>query len=738
MDPVSLYPPSPPNVPEDLTEPTSHYKTQITLVLLSLGVFFLLYFGILGFCALFILWSLASLLLAPLNGGFAVLAVIQLVLCVPALLLFIYMAKNLIRFGRREKDDLVEIFENEHPRLFDFIYRVCDETGAPYPKRVFVNFAVNAAAFSEGTSFWHLFVPTEKNLIVGLGLVNSINLTEFKALLAHEFGHFSQKSMKLGAYVYTSFGIINQIVDGRDAFDRFIEGWCQLDPRIAFPAYLTYGVLWVFRRILMGLRWAIFFFHQSLSRQMEFNADLVAVSVTGSDAPVHLLYRCAFAERCLSQSVQDMQAAMDHHLYTSDMFFHQSHAGTYIRRRAKKPNLGEPPALPADRSRAVMIFDREDEEQADMWATHPSNHDRECNAKEHYIPTRFDERSPWLLFDNVEQLRADVTYKFYRVHFDCKKNMVQAEAEEIQKFIDEERAETTYDPKYQGMYDYRNLILSDIYDLAKEARHMPWSIAQLSQSHAALYNAESKHRGQLYNKRLEEHNLLLAVSKGWHRPKNNEVEFRGEFYDSYDAKRLLRKVEREIDDDQKWLADHDRRVFLTYFQMGLHQNQEVAEDLFKRYRFHLKLQVIWRDLKNQAGPIGAVLNFLNTARSNQLDTNAFSEILASLREAHHVLRDSLKSAEDMTVPALKNMAAGEPLRPFLLQKRLIEGLSKYDQSFNTKWIYKLLDQMNEVQKKVDRIHFKSLGGILALQERIAEDCLKQWSQLPMVSAAEPK
>ncbi len=91
--------------------------------------------------------------------------------------------------------------------------------------------------------------------------------------------------------------------------------------------------------------------------------------------------------RCLSQSIHDMQAAMDHHLYTADMFYHQSHAATYLRRREKKPHLGEPPALPADPTKAVMIFEPDDDEQAAMWATHPANYDRERNAKELYIRT---------------------------------------------------------------------------------------------------------------------------------------------------------------------------------------------------------------------------------------------------------------------------------------------------------------------------------------------------------------
>ncbi len=135
---TSLYPPSPVNVPIDLTEPSAHYKTQTVLVLLSLGLFFVLYFGIMLFCLLFLVWSVASFFFAAivppnLRGSMALLGIVQLIFCLPVLLLFIYMFKNLFHFGGREKNDHVEIFQDEHPRLFDFIYRACDETGAPIP-----------------------------------------------------------------------------------------------------------------------------------------------------------------------------------------------------------------------------------------------------------------------------------------------------------------------------------------------------------------------------------------------------------------------------------------------------------------------------------------------------------------------------------------------------------------------------------------------------------------------------
>lgn len=714
----SLYPPSPSDVPEDLTKPTAEYRTQTVFLMLALAVFFLLYFTLMACCAAFLFFVLFGGW-GGRNAGFVFM--IKAVLTIPTLLLLIYLLKNLFKWEKAEKNDYVEIFENEHPKLFDFITQLCDEVEAPYPKRVFVNFQVNAAAMNDGNSFWHLFIPSHKNLLLGLGLVNGINLTEFKALLAHEFGHFAQKSTKTSAYFIRAMRIVDEIVYGRDVFDRFIDAWCKVHPLIAWPGWIFYGILWVLQRLLIGLRYAIFFFFFGLSRQREFNADLVAVSVAGSDAPIHLLYRSVFADRCLGQAIEDLRVAMDHHLYTGDLFYHQSHAITFLRHKEKKPTLGEPPSLPDDPKETSQVFEPDDDEIAQMWSTHPSNYDREQNAKEYYIRSEFDERSPWVLFDDVAELRERVTFKFYRFYFKVPKDVILADPEEIQGFIDEEHAETTYDPRYQGLYDKRNLFLPDVYDLAQVSKTLPWSVPELIGAHQTLYNVEVKHRAQLHNSRLEEFGLLRAISNGWHEPKDGEFEFRGEIYDARDAKRLLKKVDRELEQDHKWLIELDKRVFMTYFQMALHLSQDVAEDLFKRCRFHMDLQKIWYDLKGQDAPVGAAVNFLQNFQGDRLESHHFKEALSIFREAHHTLRDSLRLAEDMLLPPLKNMPAGQPLRVFLLEKKLLSGLSKYEQTLSMKWIQKLLNQYNEVRKKVDRIHFKSLGGILAVQERLGQE-----------------
>src|SRR5262249_18091768 len=257
------------------------------------------------------------------------------------------LVKGLFKRQRVDAALQVEVTEAQQPRLFAFLRRLCKDTGAPRPRRVYLSAEVNAAVFYH-PSFLSLFLPTRKNLVIGLGLVNRLNLSEFKAVLAHEFGHFSQSSMKLGSYVYTSNQIINELVFGRDWLDDLMGMLRGLDVRIAVFAWAFTGVLWGVRKTLQGLFRVINFSNAALLREMEFNADLVAVRVAGSDALVHGLARLDFAADALAQAWADLTAAADHGLYTSDLFYHQTRAAEYLRALRKNPRLGEPPALPED------------------------------------------------------------------------------------------------------------------------------------------------------------------------------------------------------------------------------------------------------------------------------------------------------------------------------------------------------------------------------------------------------
>jgi hypothetical protein len=184
----AFYPPGPRDVPDDLTVPSPSYRQGVFLLLGTLILFFALYLSLLIGSGCLIFWSVRWL------------GLLGLPVALFSLVIFLYLLKGFFKSEREGKSSQVEITEAEQPRLFAFLRRLCEELGAPPPHRVFLSPEVNAAACYEH-SLLGLLRPSPKNLILGLGLVNVLTLSEFKAVLAHEFGHFAQGSMKLGIYV---------------------------------------------------------------------------------------------------------------------------------------------------------------------------------------------------------------------------------------------------------------------------------------------------------------------------------------------------------------------------------------------------------------------------------------------------------------------------------------------------------------------------------------------------------
>jgi Zn-dependent protease with chaperone function len=630
--------------------------------------------------------------------------------------LCLFLVKGFFKWQRVDKTQRVEVTEKEQPVLFAFLRQLCRDTAAPLPHRVYLTAEVNAAVFYH-ESLLSLVLPTPKNLVIGLGLVNRLNLSEFKAVLAHEFGHFSQNSMKLGSYVYRSNRIIGDLVFGRDWLDDAVAALCRTDFRIAIFAWAFAGTLWVLRQTLAGLFRVMNFANSALLRQMEYNADLVAVSVTGSDALVHSLARLDFAADTLVQAWSDLTAAADHHLYSRDLFYHQTRAADYLRALRREPRLGEPPPLPEDPRQMVQVFQTEDISVPRMWATHPTNHDREANAKRQYIRSTLDERSPWFLFHNASALREDITRQLYQVTRPLEQLKLEP-AEVVQVFIDNEHAETIYHPRYHGLYDHRYLTPGDVDELLRADLAEFADEGQLTQAQAQLYSGALQARMEAHGVRQQEYGRLARMASGEVELTGKDFAFRGARYRAAEALKLLDQVQKELDGDFSWMGSLDRQVFLVHFAMARQVGDQVRRELEERYRFHLTLQAIHGQLLFHHQQVSATLGQL--AGKRQLEQEEFQWALAVLREAYSTLRDKLQAAGGLHLPVLKNMTPGEPLGPFLLSQPLVVQLGNNQQSLDGNWIAKLLEQFVEVLDKCRRILSKSQGGILALQETIAE------------------
>lgn len=691
------YPASPPDVPEGLTDYADSYTRQQNLLLAGLFVFLMFYIGAILFFAMIGVWCVWSL------GHYFPLKIVGIVF---SGIFFLYLVKGFFKSAPMNKEMHIEITEKEHPVLFEFIYQLCDELDAPTPNKVYVSPDVNAAVMPR-TNLLNLFVEPKKDLLIGLGLVNSVNLSEFKAVLAHEFGHFSQSAMA-SSYTYVASRIIGDLVEGEDWFDRLVN-WCKRQDNIISVFGHTIGApLWVGRKILEWFYKAITLQRLAVSREREFHADLVAVSAAGSNAVVHCLLRTEFGHQCFMQALSDLATAIDHKLYSNDMYLHQDRAAAIVRRQKKEPELGMPPALKSvNDGKNIEVFDAEEEEMEDeippMWRTHPSNSDREKNAKDQFVPATVDHRSPWILFDDPGEIKERMTYKFYRMVFKIPKNADLADAVKVQKFIDNEHADTTYDPKYKGCYDDRPLEPGELQELNGIIRDKPWDDDRMEKVLTKLYDGCEEH-AEAHSDLYKEMQALQSGIVGRPSPK---------------MKRKIEEIEKKQDENWEWFKSFDRRVYLLHVQMAAQVDKELKDELVERYRFQLDVQRLYQESRKAFNKADAYLGAYAAASRGEIQVGPdfAGEVIQVLREQWKVLKGIIKDARDITLPAMKNFEENENLADFILEGKMVpEPPLSYVKGV---WIDKLMTQLQGVRQKCFRLHFKSVGGILKFQEQIA-------------------
>lgn len=733
MSTIALYPPAPSNVPAEVTRLDSGYRGRVIAMIVSLFLFLILYLIFVAAAGLLAYW----LLLLPIpdikGRGIFIYFVFKFGGAFAAVLLWLFLFKGLFKGQRVDRSQYVPLNETERPELFRFIRQICQDTGAPLPRRVYVSPEVNAALVYN-TSLLSLFIPPKKDLLIGLGLVNVVKLSEFKAVVAHEFGHFAQRSVGLGSYLYVANRVMHDVVYSRDGLDRFVDQWSQIDLRISFPAWALKGVLWVVRKILGGVFQGLNLLHLSLSRQMEFNADNVAVSVAGSDAIVHALARLDFASECLTDAAHSLNAAADHGLFTDDLFYHQTQSSTRLRRLRKDERLGLPPELPDNPQVQVQVFQPEYDGIPESYRSHPTNHMREANAKRLYLRSPQDDRSPWLLFGDTAGLKREVTERFYRHGLDRREVNEPRPATEVQQFLDAEHAETTFDPRYHGLYDDRFINAGAL----DELKEQPWPREQVAAFFQVWPDGDLKEKVETFNKRRGEFEVLRGLNSGELTLKSKTFTFREQERTAKEVPKLFEQVNAELDADIAAFHDFDRRVFLAHWSLatlldGGTDGGPRAAELFERYRFHMDLQATLQGLLNEQGRLQSLLNYLSGA--HELSPEDFQGIRSALQEIRDTLTASLDAAEMRRTPSMTNVPAGTPLYT-LIADRGDTVLPPLSSEISGEWLGKLAMRIEGVLSRVKRLHFKSLGSLLAFQAKLATELQgAERSELPAAAMA---
>lgn len=377
----------------ELAKPSRSYNRRAWLAAGTLALFMALYALLAGW---FLLTAYRLTFGAAPNGKDVFWGY---VIGVCAAFLAVFMLKAFIFVKRGSTDGNIEVTPAQQPGLFKFLHQLADASGAPRPHRVFLSPRVNAAVFYD-LSILNLLFPSRKNLEIGLGLVNALSVGELRAVLAHEFGHFTQRTMAVGRWGYIAQQIAAHLVAKRDKLDDILRGISNFDLRVAWIGWLLSLIVWSIRSVVDSVFRVVILMQRALSREMEMHADLVAVALTGSDALIHALHQLQAADDSWQRAVNFAFGEKAEGRIVGDVFLIQARIMDCMRDVMNDPFYGRVPPPPAGSPERHRLFKAELAQPPRMWLTHPLNHEREANAKQRYISAPVDERCAWEVFDN--------------------------------------------------------------------------------------------------------------------------------------------------------------------------------------------------------------------------------------------------------------------------------------------------------------------------------------------------
>lgn len=568
-----LYPANPSNVPDSITQPSAAFKKQVSGVMGSIIFFFVVYL------LLFIL--AIGLVIGCVYAGIAIIINVPKLITIVAglgligvgVMVFVFLVKFLFAVSKYDRSGIVEITEEEQPVLFAFIRQLTKDTQTPFPKKIYLSADVNACVFYD-SSFWSMFLPVKKNLQIGLGLINALNVSEFKAVMAHEFGHFSQRSMKLGSFVYNVNKIIHNMLFDNQGYANFLQGWASLDGIFAFFANITakiaQGIQWILRQ-MYGL---INKNYMRLSREMEFHADAVAASVSGSKSLVTALRRVELANSGYNIALQKCDDLFREKKISSNIYQNQT---TVLLHLAEEFKLPLQHGLPVVNDDFIQSNNLSRVNFKDQWASHPTTEDREDHLNKLAVEAEVLPDSAWVLFTNREELENSLTRKVYE-NVEMPADIVTVEGKDFEEKLRNDVKKYSLPEAYNGFYDNRQVAIpedEEAIDLAVPG-------------FAELFNAENASLSKKINAANNDLETLKAIADK--RIDTKTFDFDGMKFKQNEALTAAGKLEQEIKDMQANLALLDKKARFFFYQKAQQKGNGAYDELKHRYAEYFELR----------------------------------------------------------------------------------------------------------------------------------------------------
>ena len=167
----------------------------------------------------------------------------------------------------------VRIDLSEQRRLAEEVEAIACALGEPMPAEVYLIADANAFVAQRGG---FLGVGSRRVMGLGLPLLQVLTLSQFRAVLAHEFAHFYSGDTRLGPWVFKTRSAMVRVINSLGQPSAFLRLLARFGI-VALAHTLVIGGLVAYWKLFMRIT-------QLISRRQEYRSDELACYIAGSDA----------------------------------------------------------------------------------------------------------------------------------------------------------------------------------------------------------------------------------------------------------------------------------------------------------------------------------------------------------------------------------------------------------------------------------------------------------------------
>jgi len=554
----------------------SKYRSHAIRTIFAIIFFIIIYVLVLllSFALVGFLFYSSTLLLRLLNSNrlsFYIIIIFFLIDFI-AIVLLVFICMFFFRKRTVDRSGWLEISKEQQPKLFELIESISKEIGTNFPQKVYLGAGVDAMVFYD-SNFKNLLFPSKENLMIGLGLVNSMSESEMKAILAHEFGHFTQRSLNVYSYVYIENLVIYKMLIDEQYYQSLLYKF-SLDGKFFWiVVFYSKVIRWILRKAYDVVSKSF----MALSREMEFHADEVSAKVAGSVPAINALLRTGLAADSFNYLYQFYYKQISENFKSENLYPQHTYILNQI---AERNGLHFENGLPyvtkeiksrLNRSKLVII---------NQWASHPSVDDRIYKLESLNNDSVISYGSAWEYFINIDEIQKEITEKLFR-NWQFSNPPISLSLDEFAKKYSEDLDNHSFNNKYKSFYDYRGISSFDI-NLAIEKQD-----ENIFNNFNELYNEANVNFIFQFNGLDSDLKMIESISKKeWG---IDTFEYDGVKYKADECKKLLDKLLKEHKILHEQITELDIKIFKFFFKLSkLTARTEQIKKYYETYFYFLK------------------------------------------------------------------------------------------------------------------------------------------------------